>query len=266
MKNIILIIGCLLVTHAMAQKNPLRKQRLIISHGVGYSFLLNNLYVDPFIDQLNNFNQKGPLLNAFTLNWFLNSNLGVELKAYVLPGNESRNRKDVLQRMVEEQFGDHYYYSPAFTYGPYAGDDSPIFIGSFGLTYKIEKKRFTYIPGFHIGGIDLTAQPSYYKILKEKDSNTMLRLDYRSLSNLSSSFTYGPEMSVMYRLNTIVGIKANLSYLAYKALINYERTVTDLAFQNKTVSYYKDEKTLHRIHADLSIAIGFGRRGEWVGK
>lgn len=266
MKNIILIIGCLLVTHAMAQKNPLRKQRLIFSHGVGYSFLLNNLYVDPFIDQLNNFNQKGPLLNAFTVNWFLKNNLGLELKIYVLPGDENRNRKDVLQRMVEEQFGDHYYYSPAFSYGSYSGKDSEIFIGSFGLTYKIEKKRFTYIPGFYIGGIDLKAQQSYYKILKEKDSNAMLRLDYRSLSDLSSGFTYGPEMSVMYRLNTIVGIKANLSYLTYNALINYERTVTDLAFENKTVSYYRGEKALHRIHAGLSIAIGFGRRGEWVGQ
>ena len=73
-------------------------------------------------------------------------------------------------------------------------------------------------------------------------------------------------MSVMYRLNTIVGIKANLSYQTYNALINYERTVTDLAFENKTVSYYRGEKALHRIHADLSIAIGFGRRGEWVGQ
>lgn len=266
MKNIILIIGCLLVTHAMAQKKPLRKQRWIFSHGIGYSFLLNNLYVDPFIDQLHNFNQKGPLLNAFTVNWFQKNNLGLELKIYVLPGDERANRNDVLQRMVEKQFGDHYYYSPVFSYGSYSGDDSEIFIGSFGLTYKIEKKRFTYIPGFHIGGIDLIAQPSYYKILKEKDSNTMLRLDYRSLSDLSSGFTYGPEMSVMYRLNTVVGIKANLSYLTYNALINYERTVTDLAFQNKTVSYYRGEKALHRIHADLSIAIGFGRKGEWVGK
>lgn len=266
MKSIILIISCFFVVNAMAQNKPLRKQRLIFSHGVGYSFLLNNLHVDPFIDQLNNFNAKGPLLNCFTVNWFLKNNLGVSFKAYVMPGTDKQDRNEVLHRMVEEQFGDHYFYSPAYTSGSYGGEDSPVFIIGLGLNYKIEKGQFTCIPGFQIGGIDLVARPSYYRTLKEKNSNTLLRLDYESLSETGSAFTYGPEIAIMYRLNTIVGIKANVSYLRYKALVNYERILTDLAFQQKSVNYYQHEKTLNRLHADLSIAIGFGRRAELVGR
>jgi hypothetical protein len=266
MKNILLVITCFFVTGAMAQKKPLRKQRLIFSHGVGYSFALNSLPVDPVIDQLVDMNGKGVLLNFFTVNWFMKNNIGIELRMQGLPGDNTQNRKKTLELLVEDHFGDQYYYQSQYGFNPNQSDGFPGFAGLLGLTCKFERGRFSYIPKFYVGYMDVSGSSSYTNILKEKNTNTILSVRYQGDPDLESAPVFGPAASVMYRFNSLVGIRVNASYLWHKAGVHYERRITDLATNNTAVAYYSNEKTLHRIHIDLSIAVGFGRRGELVEK
>lgn len=266
MKNILLILTCLYVTGAMAQKGSLRKQRLIFSHGVGYSFALNTLSVDPVIDQLVDINGKGVLLNFFTVNWFMKNNIGMEMRMQGLPGDNTRNRKRASELLIADHFGDQYYYQSQYPVNPNQSDGFPGFAGLLGLTYKFERGRFSYIPKFYVGYMDVSGSSSYNNILKEKNANTILSVRYQGDPDLESAPVFGPAASVMYRFNSLVGIRANASYLWHKAGVHYERAITDLVTNNTAATYYSNEKTLHRIHIDLSIAVGFGRRGELVEK
>ena len=266
MKNILLILTCFYVTGAMAQKKPLRKQGLIFSHGVGYAFALNTLSVDPIIDHLADINGKGVLLNFFTVNWFMKNNMGIELRMQGLPGGNTQNRKKVLEQLIKDHFGDQYYYQSQYPVNLNQSDGFPGFAGLLGLTYKFERGRFSYIPKFYVGYMDVSGSSSYTNILKEKNTNTILSVSYQGDPDLESAPVFGPAASIMYRLNSLVGIRANASYLWHKAGIRYERSITDLAANTTSVTSYSNEKTLHRICIDLSIAVGFGRRGELVRK
>lgn len=265
MKNILLILTCFYVTGVIAQHKPLRKQRLIFSHGVGYTFALNTLSVDPVIDQLADINGSGVLLNFFTVNWFMKNNIGLELRMQGLPGDNTQNRKEVLERMIEDHFGDQYYYQPQYGFDPNQSGGFPGFAGLLGLTYKFERGRFSYIPKFYIGYMDVSGSSSYNSILKEKNTNTILSVRYQGDPDWESTAVFGPAASVMYRFNSILGIRANASYLWHRAGIHYERGITDLVTDHTEAVHYTKENTLRRICIDLSIAVGFGRRGELVG-
>ena len=265
MKNILLIVACLYVITGMAQKKPLRKQRLIFSHGVGYTFPLNTLHTDPIIDQLVGINGKGILLNFFTLNWFMKNNIGIEMRMQGLAGDNTRNENKALELLIADHFGDQYYYQPQYGLSN-DSDGFPGFAGMLGLAYKFERGRFSYIPKFYVGYMDVSASSSYNNTLKEKNTNTILKVHYHGYPDLRSTLILGPAASVMYRFNSITGIRANASYLWHKAGVRYKRAITNLATNNTTEANYSNKKTLHRIHVDLSIAIGFGRRSELVGK
>lgn len=266
MKNILLILTCFYVSGVMAQKKPLRKQRLIFSHGVGYAFALNTLSVDPVIDQLVDINDKGVLLNFFTVNWFIKNNIGIEMRLQGLPGNNTQHQGKALKQLIEEHFGDQYYYQSQYPVNLNQSDGFPGFAGLLGLTYKLERGRFSYISKFYVGYMNVSGSSSYTNILKEKNTNTVLSVRYQGDPDLESAAVFGPAASVMYRFNSLVGIRANASYLWHKAGIRYEQTITDLAANTTAVTSYSNEKTLRRICIDLSIAVGFGRRSELVGK
>lgn len=258
---IILVLG-LCSTVSMAQKKPLRKQRIIFSHGVGYDFPLKTITANPFTDPLTDLNDKGISIQAFAISWFIKKNIGLEFLMQGIATNNRKDRNQLFNQRMENQWSNQYYYN---SYNFYGGGMSR-FMGAWGLSYKIEKRRFTYTPKFYIGSVSIDQSPTYNLYLKGRNSNTVLTLDYSADKSAAGKFMMSPAFSVVYRFNSIVGVGLNTSFLWHPSNMVYTETLTNLVTNEVSTQQYKYDKTMKRFNIGLNVSVGFGRRNELVGQ
>lgn len=257
MKNILLTAALLVWTIvAAAQKKPLRKQRLIISHGIGYNFPLNTVKVNPLTDQLTDINDKGVSLQMFSIGVYMKHNIGFELLLQGMPDTKSEDRTNRFVALVEERWADQYYIN---SLGPYNNSGISQFAGALGINYKIEKNRFTFIPKIFVGILSIDQASAIY-YLKEKNANTVLKLNYSSDKSTQDKFMMGPAISAVYRFNSIIGFGLNASLFRYKANMVYEEKLTNLVTNESSSSYHHYTQTMHRMYIGLNMSMGFGKR------
>ncbi|MCC6288203.1 MAG: hypothetical protein IT249_09995 [Chitinophagaceae bacterium] len=267
MKNIFFAaLLCVLVNAISAQEKALRKQRILLSHGAGYAFSLNNLHVNPIIDRLTDVNSSGLLFQLISLNLFIKNNIGFEISLNGFPSKNANKRQENFAKELENKFGSRYYVSKGNSYNFQQTSPFDLFTGTFGLCYKIERKRFTYIPKFSIGVVSITQVPSDYNYMKEINGNNEIMVNYIGNRNSNGKLLMSPAATIMYRFNSIAGVSLNLSYCQYKAAISYTETINDLATNQQTITYYINRETMKRLNATISFTIGFGRKHDFVNK
>lgn len=254
MRHLFIIVFCFFYTTTFAQKNTLRKQHVIFKTGVGYEFALNNIRANYITDQLTDLNDKGLALQFFSANIYIKKNWGVELFISGIATKQGKKRNQLFNTYMTDKWGGQYYYNPEEFYYDAAASGISRFNGGIGITYKIEKNRFTYIPKFFIGdvGVDLQSANAY---LKERNNNTILTSRYYAGRTNKDRIFGGPAASVMYRFNNRLGISFDASWFVHHTKITYTETLTNLANNNTTTIPYNYNKMMHRLNAGLSFSL-----------
>ncbi|MBX3255110.1 MAG: hypothetical protein KF862_13285 [Chitinophagaceae bacterium] len=262
MKNILIAMVWLLCgTASVAQRKPLRKQRFILTHGVGYDIPFQTIRVNPITDQLSDVNDKGISLLAFSATWFIKKNWGLEFLMQGVTSKE-KDRDKQFNRLLEEKWTGGYFYNPRHYY---SGGGLSRFMGVLGINYKIEKSRITYIPKFFIGSVSVYTPLNINHYLKERNTNTALMLNYQGDKISRGQLVAGPAFSITYRFNSIIGAGLNTSFLWHNVKMTYNEKITNLITNEVSDTYYTYRGHMQRLNIGAHVSIGFGRRGDLTG-
>lgn len=263
MRYIFVFLFALTGCSVKAQKNQLRKQKLIITGGVGYDLGLNTIHLHNITDHLNSINSNGISLPQVSVKWFIKNNWGVEALFNGILFNVKNNERKAFEKALEEKWGTQYYISKQAHYFNTAIDMNSI-SGALGINYKIERNRIAFIPRFLFGVVTVGQASAYYR-LKEKNSNVVMDIHYSpGRYGGRDQFLWGPAFSFLYRLNSFKGISLNASWLMHKAGLDGTEMLTNRITNETIMQHYGTGKLAHRINVGIGFSFSVGRKNDLV--
>lgn len=247
---------------AMAQKKLLRQQKVIINHGISYSLPFNKLSLNPVTDQLTSVNEKGIGIQFFSFNWFVKENFGVELLLHgVTTSNEIHRRKEFVSQ-VKRKFEGQYYPDRIYIGESQHMSTEKKFTAALAGNYKFERGKFTYIPKFFVGVMVTGQMSARNNFMKERNTNTVIRLDYEGRPHSEGRLLLGPSATMIYRFNSIVGVSFNAFYWWHKADVDFSERITNMATDEVSMNYYRTDKILHGLNLGVSLSLSFGKMAQ----
>jgi len=193
---------------------------------------------------------------TLSITYFFHKHWGLEFNYQAGTSGRIRQRGENFTAIMQSEYNDKYYVSPGTgalydDFNFFSGDISR---GYLGVIYRFETNKFYAYPKFAIG------VTSFYTDwggadLKEKNSNIEHRISYlnerRRTTGASATsadhFTLAPSVSFGYKIAKRFYFNADIMLSYYKTNIIYEKSMTNLYTNERTVEqldYRKGISTL----------------------
>lgn len=238
---------------ALGQEKSETYSKWYLKPAVGINIPLTNLLLNEITDNLFEYDNNSYYWQVISGNFFFLKNWGVEFTYQAGNSKNISGRADRFNSEIQNKFGENYFVTPS-SGAQY--DDSNIILGNIergylGIVYRIEKYRFIFLPKLMIG------VTSFYTDwgkadLKERGTNTVLKISYTSGKRPNDHFTIAPAVTFGYRISKRFIVNLDFLYSHFKTNIEFiekTRNVFTEEVSYKSIDYKKNINT-------LSIGIG----------
>jgi len=254
MKNAIIILLILNSFNcALGQEKSNTYSKWYLKPAAGINIPITTLLSGEITDNLFEYDDNSYYRQVISGNFFFSQKWGVEFTFQANASKRISGRADRFNSEIQNKYNKNYFVSPS---SGALYDDFNIISGNFergylGIVYRIEKPKYIFLPKLFIG---IT---SFYTDwgsadLKEKGTNTILKLSYSSGKRPNDHFTIAPAFTFGYRLSKRFIANIDLLYSYYK---------TDIEFVEKIRNTFTEEVSLRTIEYKRNIrtlTIGIG--------
>jgi hypothetical protein len=247
-KLLVIILMSIFFNCAFGQEKLNTYSKWYLKPAVGVNIPITTLLSGEITDNLFEYNDNSYYWQVISGNFFFSRNWGVEFTYQAGNSNSISGRADRFNSEIQKKFSENYFVSSS-SGAQY--DDFNIILGNiergyFGIVYRIEKPKFIFLPKLLIG------VTSFYTDwgsadLKEKGTNTVLKISYSSGKRPNDHFTFAPAFTFGYRLSKRVIANIDLLYSYYKTNIEFVEEIHNTFTEEisyKTIDYKKDIHTL----------------------
>jgi len=191
---------------------------------------------------------------APVFSYFLKNNLGFTVTMQIMP-EESYIKKNDFERWDQQHYTkDGLYKQQGYIY--YSNQSSVEIAAMGGLSYKIESRRWLFIPRILVGVIS-TANHSYNTIYKLKDSHELYEVSFGPDNNKVDN----TDFCIQGGFNSYFRIKKFFS-VSLGAMLHHQNTQPSYSYQNTlqpSGKIYLEEYNWNkpRFSARLSAGVSF---------
>lgn len=226
--------------------NPYSKWYL--KPAVGVNIPITTLLSGEITDNLFEYDDNSYYWQVISGNFFFSQKWGVEFTFQANASERISGRADRFNSEIQKKYSEHYFI------GSGSGalyDDFNIISGNFergylGIVYRVEKPKYIFLPKLFIGVTSFFIDWGSAD-LKEKGTNTILKLSYSSGKRPNDHFTIAPAFTFGYRLSKRVIANIDLLYSYYITNIEFIEEIRNTFTEEtsfKVIDYKKDIHTL----------------------
>jgi len=256
-----LFIGLLLLNLCqglIAQENSPGYSKWYLKPAAGVNLPVTKLLTGEITDHLleyDDFSFYGQLIAG---GYFFNSTWGLEFSFQPGYSGKLSGRADKFANDLELKYGDTYFVTvgsgAAYSQSDFSG--GAIQRGFFGLVYRIEKPHMVILPKFSIG------VTSFYTdwgsaVLKEKGTNTLLKLRYDPGQRPNDHFTLAPSVTIGYRLSKRVLATVDAMYSYCKTDIVFTEELRNSFTEEVSYRSFDYDRHLHTFTIGLGLIVDF---------
>lgn len=248
--NLILIVVVQLITtsFAFAQENP-SFYKWSISASYGYSLPVTSLKKDEFTGSLINYSSNTFYVQPISVSYNFNR-FGIEGSFSFCSNEKLYEKNDVFESQVSEIYSPDYFVTSLNKYS----SNHFLIKGVVGPTYRIEKNNLVLI-GRLLTGITHMSSNTNKSTLKEKGTNTLVNIEWKSTGNEHHIFTINPSLSIGYFMNRRVIWSLDINYWAYNFNVVYQEIKTDEITKNTDVKSYKSSDMVQEMSFGLGLTV-----------
>ena len=252
-KPILLFVVCLQAQYLFCQKKTGSGLELQLRPSFGVHIPLNNLLKGDLNDHLISYDDHSLYWQVIALTMFFHKHWGIEFNYQAGTSRNIAKRADRFLEAMQAEYGNDYYVSP---YTGAQWDNLNVILGHvergyLGVIYRIESNRFFIYPKLSIGVSSFSADYGY-AYLKEKKSNSVLRVYYSPDKIPQDHFTLAASTAIGYKLSKRIYLHADLLTSYYKTNLVFVKTITD---QN-TLQSIQEEHDYRKSLFNLSLGAG----------
>lgn len=185
-------------------------------------------------------------------------NIGIEGQVMLSPALTPRDRHDQFVKDINLKYGNRYHasvYSSAID--DYLDNTSdPIFRGSLGPSYKIERNRWIFVGRMMVGVVSIVSNRGLVR-LKEKGTNELLNIRWDTQYATEDCFSFHPSFTLAYRIRRRVSFNLDLDSWFYEANATYKETTTNAFSGNVTINQYRYSHFMNDVSVGLGIMVIF---------
>jgi hypothetical protein len=214
----------------------------------GINFPITKLLDGRIPDNLFEYADNSTYWQVLSATYFFHKHWGLELNIQGMTSRNISKRADNFSNIMKSEYADNFYVKPST--GASYDDFNPI-VGNFergfiGLIYRYEKKRFFIYPKFSFG------VSSFYTdwgraILKQKNSNNLIQIEYDSGKRPNDHFIIATSTSFGYKLSKRFYLNIDLMTSYYKTDITFTKEITDLITKNSTIENIRYKKEIYTL-------------------
>lgn len=230
---------CSLKTTAQKTTEPY-KAIWLTKPSVGRTIPITKLLKGNLSDNLFDYDDRAVYWQLLSLYYFPKKHWGVSFQFQAMSSAALANNNETFNAALEKEFGSQYYLTHSGNepenVHPIGGKFGRGFIG---VNYRIEKNRLLLQPqiGFGVGSYFVNWKQV---LLKEKNTNTLLRIQYEPKDKVKDNILLNASMAVGYKLSRRFYLNLDLmgSYFRTQNVITKTTTnmVTEVA-QSEQVNY-----------------------------
>lgn len=247
-KILILLLVLNSVDSALGQVKPEKYSKWYLKPAAGINIPISALLSGEITDNLIEYDDNAYYWQVISGNFFLSQKWGVEFTFQASTSKCISVRTDRFNAEIQQKYGEDYFIKPSS--GPLYDDfdivGGDIERGYLGIVYRIEKQRYIFLPKLFIGVTSFYIERGVAD-LKEKGTNTVLKLSYSSGKRPNDHFTVAPAFTFGYRLSKRFIANIDLLYSYYKTDIKFTEEIRNTFTEEtsyKTINYNKNIHTL----------------------
>lgn len=228
LKVLLLLLGCLYGHGILAQEGQYHS-KWYFKISTGFSAPLNRYTPAGRSDFLLSYSDASQYLQVVSATFWLTRKWGLEFSHTAHTSRLIRRQYDAFKSSLEKEYGEQFFITPSSSLEYETG----LLGGSFeriglGAVYRIETPKFLLLPKIVYGGAMIQANWGE-AILKEKDSNSLLTLNYRITSD---PYATHPMISTgitgLYRLSKKFLLGLDVQYTRLKLDVAYEEELRNV--------------------------------------
>ncbi len=244
MKLVILLIGTLVFLQAHSQ-DAMKPIGFVLQPSVGISIPLSSIQNGAITDNL--------ISNMDTPSFYSQLSASYFWKHWGLGGSVVFNASNNPQNFVDDvrQYYSDRYYVNIDDYDHNYSLTNPVTKVLFGLSYKAEKKKLTFIYKLQIG-VNRFHTWSNEAYLKEKNTNTIVTLDwkYSQMDHDRDFFCVNPSASIAYRFTNRIAVSFDIMIMHSIGSFEFYEVAEDI-YTHKVKS-----QTFHYNNAITELNLG----------
>jgi hypothetical protein len=211
-------------------------------------------------DDLLSYDDRSYYLQYLSFAYFFDQHWGAELTIHPSTSQNISGRSERFIKSVTKEYEADYYVTPSS--GGENSDDN-IFTGGItrsylGVIYRFEIKRFMIYPKV-FGGITSFTADWGKAILKQKNSNTILQLDYNTEKRPQDNFTIASSVTCGYKLTENIAVNVDVLFSHYKGHSTFIKKITDLNSEKSTEQEYTYRNNIYTLSIGAGLIILFLR-------
>jgi hypothetical protein len=217
----------------------------------GLNFPLTKLFNDTPSDNLINYSDGMTFyLQGAGVSWFFREHWGIEINVQASYSSETnaRKRSERFSGMLQNEYQDKYFVTTSSnaSFGEEDIVGGSVQRGLIGINYRRDIGRFFIYPKLAIGVTSFNTDRRN-AFLKEKNSNTLLKVEYSARIRPNDHFTTAGSLIAGYKLSKRVFFNFEIMTSYYRADFTFTKTTTDLNSGQSSLEmiyYGKDMFTL----------------------
>lgn len=259
MKKLIIVMLILnLYPVLIAQENSPIYSKWYFKPAAGVNLPVTKLLTGEISDYLLEYDDYSWYGQLIAGGYFFNSTWGLEFSFQPGYSGKLSGRAEKFANEVELEYGDSYFVtvgsSAAYSQSDFSG--GTIQRGYLGLVYRIEKPHIVILPKFSIG------VTSFYTdfgsaTLKEKGTNTLLKLRYESGQRPNDHLTLAPSVTIGYRLSKRVLATMDAMYSYYKTDIVFTEELRNTFTEEVSNRSFEYRRQLNTFSLGLGLIVEF---------
>jgi len=180
-------------------------------------------------DGLVEYDDRSNYLQLIAVTYFPYAKWGIDFSFQASSSKRLDGHSQQFADNTASNYGTGYYVDPDYS----VDYENSTFIGggiervSLGVVRRIERSRWLLLPKISVGATSFIASSAQFH-LKEKDSNTILKLNYTPDDQKKDFFTVAPAVSIAYSISRWISVSFDIQYSYFKSDLTYTKTLRDV--------------------------------------
>lgn len=255
-KLFVIILISVFFNSAFGQDNQNTYSKWYLKPAAGQNIPITNLLSGEVTDDLFEYSDNSYYWQVISGNFFFSKNWGLELTYQAGNSSDISGRAARFNKIMQKMYTEDYFVSSSS--GAEYDDFNPILgnieRGYLGIVYRIEKTKLILLPKLFIG------VTSFYTDwgsadLKEKGTNTVIRISYNSGQRPNDHFTIAPAVTFGYRLSKRLIANIDLLYSYYKTNIEFIEETRNTFTEETSYKIIDYKKNIHTLTIGIGLTI-----------
>jgi hypothetical protein len=256
-KQILILLAVTSCYGIFGQDKSIKFSRWYLKPAAGINIPITNVLSGEITDDLMEYDDHSYYWQILSGNYFFLKNWGIEFTFQAASSINIKGRAGRFNENVTEIYDDEYFVNPGS--GAQYNDDFNIISGNFekgyfGVVYRFEKPRFILLPKMMIG------VTSFYTDwgsadLKEKGTNTVLKLSYEPVHTPFDHFTLAPAFTFGCRIAKRLLVNLDFLYSYYKTNIEYTEEIRNPFNEEISKNTIDYKKNIHTLSIGLGLIV-----------